>query len=75
MEWDTNSLIENLNKSNNLKNLIPELVEKKEPPIMIKIRNINDRSFGIFVEIPMLEIELHIAKKIEEKLFSLFKKM
>ena len=35
-ECETNSFIENLNKSNSLKNLIPELVEKKEPPIDAK---------------------------------------
>ena len=39
-EWETNSLIENLNNKNNLKNLIPELVEKKDPPIIIKIKKI-----------------------------------
>ena len=46
-EWETNSLIENLNNKNNLKNLIPELVEKKDPPIIIKIKNIKDKSLGI----------------------------
>ena len=61
-------------KSNNLKNLIPELVEKKEPPIIIKIKNINDRSLGTSIEIPIFDIELQIAKNIVEKLLSIFKK-
>ena len=56
LEWETNSLIENLNNKNNLKNLIPELVEKKEPPIIIKIKNIKDKSFGTFNEKPIFEI-------------------
>ena len=73
-ECETNSFIENLNKSNNLKNLIPELVEKKEPPIIIKIKNINDRSLGTSIEIPIFDIELQIAKNIVEKLLSIFKK-
>ena len=67
LECETSSLIENLNNKNNLKNLIPELVEKKDPPIIIKIRNIKDRSLGIFDEKPIFDIELHMAKKIEEK--------
>ena len=62
--------MENLNNKNNLKNLIPELVEKKEPPIIIKIKNINDNSLDTFREKPMFEIELQIARKIEEKLLS-----
>ena len=63
-------MIENLNNKNNLKNLIPELVEKKEPPIIIKIKNINDNSLDTFREKPIFEIELQIARKIEEKLLS-----
>ncbi len=73
-ECDTNSLIENLNNKNNLKNLIPELVEKKDPPIIIKIKNIKERSLGICVENPIFEIELDIARKRDEKLSSKFKK-
>ena len=38
--WERSSLIENFVKLNNLKNLKPELVEKKEPPIITKIKNI-----------------------------------
>ena len=74
-EWDTNSFIENLNNKNNLKNLIPELVEKKDPPIIINIRNINDKSLDTFREKPIFEIELLIARKIEEKLLSTLRKI
>ena len=73
-EWETNSLIENLNNKNNLKNLIPELVEKKDPPIIIKIRNMKERSLGICVENPIFEIELQIARNRDEKLSSKLKK-
>ena len=73
-EWETSSLIENLNNKSNLKNLIPELVEKKEPPIIIRIRKIKDKSLGTLREKPMFEIELQIASKIDEKLSSIFKK-
>ena len=67
--------MENLNNKNNLKNLIPELVEKKDPPIIIKIKNINDKSLDTFKEKPIFEIELQIAKKIEEKLLSILRKI
>tara|TARA_Y100001958_G_scaffold101001_1_gene70074 strand:+ start:328 stop:600 length:273 start_codon:yes stop_codon:yes gene_type:complete len=73
-ECETSSLIENLNNKSNLKNLIPELVEKKEPPIIIKIRKIKDKSLGTFSEKPIFEIELQIARKSDEKLSSMFKK-
>ena len=75
LECETSSLIENLNNKNNLKNLIPELVEKKEPPIIIKIKKIKDKSFGTIKEKPIFEIELQIARKIEEKLSFMFKNM
>ena len=42
------SLMENLNKDNNFKNLKPELVEKKDPPTIIKIININERCLVYF---------------------------
>tara|TARA_B100000212_G_scaffold325579_1_gene287365 strand:- start:119 stop:310 length:192 start_codon:yes stop_codon:yes gene_type:complete len=53
---------------------MPELVEKKDPPMIIKIKNIKERSLGIGTENPIFEIELHIARKREEKLSSKFKK-
>ena len=37
------SLMENLNKETIFKKRKPELVEKKDPPIIINIININDR--------------------------------
>ena len=68
---EINSLIENLNNEYNLTNLIPELVEKKEPPIMVNIKKRNDIFlYGSFIEIPILEILLHKAKKILLKLYS-----
>ena len=73
-ECETNSLIENLNNKNNLKNLMPELVEKKDPPIMIKIKKIKDKFLGILVEKPILEIELQMDKKSDEKLSSILRK-
>ena len=52
-------------------NLIPELVEKKEPPIMVNIKKRNDIFlYGSFIERPILEILLHKAKKILLKLYS-----
>ena len=63
------SLIENLNKAKSFKNLIPELVEKKEPPIITKIKNKKERSLGDFSnEIPILEILLAKDNKITLKL-------
>ena len=63
-----------MNNKNNLKNLIPELVEKKDPPIIIVIKKINERFLGIFNEKPMFEIELQIARKIEEKSLLILRK-
>ena len=73
-ECETNSLIENLNNKNNLKNLMPELVEKKDPPIIIKIKKIKDKFLGILVEKPIFDIELQMAKKSDEKLSSILRK-
>tara|TARA_B100000242_G_C42811870_1_gene377474 strand:- start:69 stop:248 length:180 start_codon:yes stop_codon:yes gene_type:complete len=50
-------------------------VEKKDPPMIIKIKNIKERSLGICDENPIFEIELHIARKRDEKLSSKLKKM
>ena len=65
--WDTSSLIENLKSKKSLENLRPELVEKKEPPIIIRIIKMNVRFWGTSRENPMLEIELQIDKKSREK--------
>ena len=63
---DTSSLIENLKSKKSLENLRPELVEKKEPPIIIRIIKMNVRFWGTSKENPILEIELQIDKKSKE---------
>ena len=53
---------------------MPELVEKKEPPIITNIKKIKDKLLGeLFNEKPMLEILLVIDKNNSLKLFSKFK--
>ena len=43
-------------------------MEKKDPPIIIKIKKINDKYSGVFFnETPTLDTLLEIAKKIIEK--------
>ena len=64
--WDTSSLIENLKSKKSFENLKPELVEKKEPPIIIRIIKMNVRFWGTSKENPILEIELQIDKKSKE---------
>ena len=73
--WDTSSLIENLKSKKSLENLRPELVEKKEPPIIIRIIKMNVRFWGTSKENPILEIELQTDKKSKEKSFVELKKM
>ena len=66
---------ENFNKLKIFINLIPELVEKKEPPITTIIKKTNIKLFGVSLsEIPILEILLDIATKIVGKLLLEFKK-
>ena len=49
------------------KNLRPELVEKKDPPIITKIKKIKYKLFGTdFEENPIFEILLDIDKNIDE---------
>ena len=65
---------ENLNKTYIFKNLRPELVEKKEPPITTKIKNIRLRFFwSEFKEKPILEILLTMLKNNKLKSCSKFK--
>ena len=65
-------LIENLNSATNFKNLRPELVEKKEPPIIINIIKTKVRLSGVLSrEIPIFETLLDIARNIIPKLISL----
>ena len=66
--------MENLNSKKSLENLSPELVEKKDPPIIIKIIKINVRFWGASRENPILEIELQSDKKSEAKLLLELKK-
>ena len=72
---DTSSFIENLKSKKSFENLRPELVEKKDPPIIIRIIKIKLRFWGTFKENPILEIELQIDKKSVEKLLLKFKKI
>tara|TARA_B100001057_G_C21996974_1_gene624519 strand:+ start:55 stop:309 length:255 start_codon:yes stop_codon:yes gene_type:complete len=72
---DTSSFIENLNNKKSFENRRPELVEKNDPPIIIKIIKINVRFWGASRENPILEIELQIDKKSEEKLLLKLKKI
>ena len=58
----------NLIKEYSFKNLIPELVEKKDPPIITRIKKIKYRLLGVlFKEIPIFEILLVKEKNIFEK--------
>ena len=54
---------------------MPELVEKKEPPIITRIKNIKDKFFELlFSEIPILETLLVSDKNNSLKLLSKLKK-
>ena len=67
---------ENLIKLRILITLIPELVEKKEPPIITVIKNINIRLFGVSKnDIPIFETLLAIPTNIVGKLLLEFKKI
>ena len=60
--------IEYLNKEYIFINLKPELVEKKEPPIITNTKNIRDKlDWLVFKEKPMLETLLDIDKKFIKK--------
>ena len=50
-------------------------MEKKDPPIIIKIKKIKDRFWGTSKENPILDIELQIDKKSNEKLLLMFTKL
>ena len=74
--YDKISLIEYLNKEYTFKNLIPELVEKKEPPTMTSIKKINDKCDELlFREKPILETLLVKDKNSSLKLLSKLKKI
>ena len=66
---------ENFNKLKILITLMPELVEKKEPPITTIIKKINIKLLGVSLnEIPIFDILLDMATKIVGKLLLEFKK-
>ena len=67
--------MENLKSKKSFENLKPELVEKKDPPIIIKIKKIKERFWGTSKENPILDIELQIDKKSSEKLLLVLKKI
>ena len=49
-------------------NLKPELVEKKEPPIITKIKKIKLKlDLSVFIEKPIFEILLDMDRKLFEK--------
>ena len=75
LAWDMSSFIENLNSKKSFENLRPELVEKKDPPIMIKIKKIKERFWGTSKENPIFDIELQIDKKINVKFLFELKKI
>ena len=67
--WDIRLLIENLNKENIFRKRIPELVEKKDPPIITSIKNKTDILSGVLPkENPKFEILLVRSKNTELKL-------
>ena len=67
--------IENFNKLKTFINLIPELVEKKEPPITTMIKKKYIKLFGVSSnEMPIFDILLTIETKITGKLLLEFKK-
>tara|TARA_B100000287_G_scaffold412332_1_gene442669 strand:+ start:275 stop:469 length:195 start_codon:yes stop_codon:yes gene_type:complete len=54
---------------------MPELVEKKEPPIITKIKKINDKFFGeLSNETPIFETLLAIENNNKLKSYSKLKK-
>ena len=58
-----------------MSNLIPELVEKKDPPIITIIKNKNHKlEAELLNEIPILDILLVKEKSIDEKLYSELKR-
>ena len=73
---DSISLIEYLNNEKIFKNLIPELVEKKDPPTMTNNKKINDK-LGLLLlkENPIFETLLVNDKNNSVKLLSKLKKI
>ena len=75
MVWDSKLFKENFTKFSNLINLNPELVEKKDPPITTRIRNINDKFEDESKnDIPIFDALLQIDRRVIKKLLSSLKK-
>ena len=73
--WDSKLLIENLINDKTLITLKPELVEKKEPPIITKIKKINVKFCGESSnESPRFDTLLTTETSILKKLLSKLKK-
>tara|TARA_A100000164_G_scaffold342398_1_gene339851 strand:+ start:560 stop:901 length:342 start_codon:yes stop_codon:yes gene_type:complete len=69
LKCNIKSFIENLNNEYNLKNLIPELVEKKDPPIIVNIKKTKERLSGeSSKDMPIFETLLVREIRIELKL-------
>ena len=70
LELESISFNEYLNNEYIFINLIPELVEKNDPPIITIVKNKNDKFEGTLLkEIPILDMLLVNEKKIDEKLY------
>ena len=71
LAWESNSFNEKVINECIFMNRIPELVEKKDPPIITKIKNTNERLDGtLFLEIPTFDILLVKESNILVKLDS-----
>ena len=69
--WESKLFKENLISDKTFTTLRPELVEKKEPPIITNSKKINERFLGVSTkEIPKFETLLKIETNIFKKLLS-----
>ena len=70
LTWDIRLFKENLKSTYSFINLMPELVEKKDPPIITKIKKIKDKFLGLFSkEKPIFDTLLATDNKFTEKSF------
>ena len=74
LTWDIRLFKENLKSTYSFINLMPELVEKKDPPIITKIKKIKDKFLGLFSkEKPIFDTLLDRLKNNKLKSYSKFK--
>ena len=74
LTWDIRLFKENLKSTYSFINLMPELVEKKDPPIITKIKKIKDKFLGLFSkEKPIFDTLLERLKNNKLKSYSKFK--